>query len=283
MKDFKAFYIEQKNKIPRECKKDLEFLFKERLNLDSLEFLFSEKKITKEQEKLLERDTDRLRLGCPLAYILKSQEFLNFDYYVDERVFIPRPETEYLAYWIINQILRDSKSSYSIMDIGAGSGCIGISLLKHSVTSHCVFIENSMSAREVLKINLEKAQINPQRYYICNSLNEAQKIYHNRSRPINLVVSNPPYISRKDSLIEKSVIDYEPHKALFAKQEGLEYLLKWSDWAIRRVCTREGLAFFEFGLGQDLILKESLKDKGVNFKFLKDQYNKNRFLFLQKQ
>ena len=283
MKDLKTFYFEYKDKISKKYRKDLEFLFRERLQLSSVELQFSEKKLIESEIKILEQDVSQLCLGRPLAYILRTQDFLDFRYYVDERTFIPRPETEYLIYLVVNKILKTLKPAPIIMDIGAGTGCMGISLLKKRPKGQCVFVESSNLAREVLKINLERSQINTNRYYICNSLEEAQHMCRKKFISIDVVVSNPPYINRGDSLVEDSVINYEPHEALFAERGGLEYLFEWSDWAIKEVCDLGGFAFFEFGLNQDLFLRERFENRDISFEFLKDQYGKNRFLFLCKE
>jgi release factor glutamine methyltransferase len=259
---------------------DFKFLAKEVLNISNTEF--ESFVLTQEKFKDLESKFNDLKNGKPLAYILNSQPFLDFDFYVDERVLIPRSETEFL----VDQVLKLTDPSFkTVLDIGAGSGCIGISYLLKRKNSFCIFIENSLSAIEVLKFNLNKYSILSERYLIFKSFEELDEVLKLRkskqNKPdldkIDLVISNPPYISTEDPRLEKSVRLFEPHSALFADEEGLYYLKNWSLQVKKYSIAGRTLGFFEFGEGQHQALKDFAKLNLLKYEILEDQYKVKRF------
>lgn len=158
----------------------------------------------------------------PVQYILNEAWFAGSKYYVDEHVLIPRPETEELVSWIIDDINRHKRSNsvltkpavlaiLNLLDIGTGSGCIPITLQKRIKDVTITSIDVSNKAIEVAKRNAgDDTTID---FLLIDFLNESQW----KTLPeFDIIVSNPPYIKLSESEnMNKNVIDFEPHLALF--------------------------------------------------------------------
>lgn len=238
---------------------------------------------------------DKVLEGYPIAYIVQKKEFYGRDFYVDERVLIPRPETECL----IEQVLRTQSSELSkfsiphstfyILDIATGSGCIGITLALELIGKHDFKRENlkvfltdiSADALDVCKVNVDKygladvctvlqsdlfevffKMINPY-FDISHDLDKLSNI----SFPVDIVTANLPYVSSMNKKnIHKNVERYEPHLALFGGEDGLDLYRKF----IKHLTViKPKVCVFEFGLGQKrkiaLELKSSLEAYQQNF------------------
>jgi release factor glutamine methyltransferase len=151
----------------------------------------------------------RLNKHEPLQYIFKAAWFCGYRFYVDSSVLIPRPETELLVEEAAKFIFK--KKSAQVLDIGTGSGCIAISLLLRFPDAKVVGIDISKEALEVAKRNGNELNAQVQ-FKHCDILNDTLE-----EENFDLIVSNPPYISSEEkSSLEKNVLDYEPHQALFA-------------------------------------------------------------------
>jgi release factor glutamine methyltransferase len=163
--------------------------------------IFSEK-----QNDLLNFYIQELKKGRPIQYVLGFTEFCGLKFRVDERVLIPRPETEELVEWIVSEC----NAAANILDIGTGSGCIPVSLkhlLPDSIVSAC---DISTGALELAAGNAADNQAEVH-FFQCDIL---QKI--TLEKRYDVIVSNPPYIPLADMAeMESHVVDYEPHIALF--------------------------------------------------------------------
>lgn len=189
----------------------------------------------------------------PIQYILKETTFFNLPFIVNSNVLIPRPETEELVDWIIQE---NKNKSIRILDIGTGSGCIAISLAKNLPDSIIFACDISVEALNQAQKNseLNSVDINIMQLDILDSnvqLNEK----------FDVIVSNPPYITEKEKvLMHKNVLDYEPEQALFVPNEN-------------------PLVFYEaiinFGLTH-------LKPKGSIYLEINEAYGKETALLLKK-
>ncbi len=153
----------------------------------------------------------RLKSGEPYQYVINSAPFFGMDLYVDSNVLIPRPETEELVEWIINDLKKFEKFNGNILDIGTGSGAIALALKKEFPDCTVYGIDASEKAIEVAKKNAQTQNVN------INFL--VQDIFKTDLTDLpyfNVIVSNPPYIpiSEKDSM-NKTVTQFEPETALF--------------------------------------------------------------------
>ncbi len=155
----------------------------------------------------------------PIAYIFKNKEFWKYKFYVDKKVLIPRPETEIIVSEILK--LTNKNSSKHILDIGTGSGCILISIMKERPNCYGTAIDISKKALKVALINAKMHQLK-NKIKLINI--DIDKYEYNK---YDLIVSNPPYINSIDlKRLENNVKLYEPHVALNAGIDGLREIRK---------------------------------------------------------
>jgi release factor glutamine methyltransferase len=154
----------------------------------------------------------------PIQYILGYTFFYGLKFKVNEKVLIPRPETEELVDWIIIEN-KNTDKKLKILDIGTGSGCISIALAKNLKITEIYSLDISVDALKIAKQNSDdnKCSLNLIKADILdfheNELNENIKF--------DLIVSNPPYVRKKEKeLMEKNVLNYEPHIALFVEDDN---------------------------------------------------------------
>ena len=174
-------------------------------------------------ELLMKQDTDichefvmkikyvvnELRKYRPLQYIINQTEFFGLPLFVNPDVLIPRPETEELVDWIIQ---NHHEKEYHILDIATGSGCVAIALKKNLPDSQVFATDVSEKAIEIAKNNAQKnnAQVH---YFTDDIFNSQSRINHLK---FDIIVSNPPYVTEKEKKqMQTNVLKYEPHQALF--------------------------------------------------------------------
>ncbi|HEY8387464.1 MAG TPA: peptide chain release factor N(5)-glutamine methyltransferase [Parasegetibacter sp.] len=154
---------------------------------------------------------NELSKNRPVQYVLGEAWFMGMPFYVNESVLIPRPETEELVDWIINDI-RGSKFPPSILDIGTGSGCIPVSLKKNLPAASVSAIDICEKALRVAERNAA-ARGTMISYFQLNILRRDQR---EKLPKFHVIVSNPPYITKQEmKLMNANVLNYEPHLALF--------------------------------------------------------------------
>ncbi|MBE8221878.1 MAG: peptide chain release factor N(5)-glutamine methyltransferase [Bdellovibrionales bacterium] len=231
-------------------------------------FLFYTKIITEKNQNIFNSQFNELITGKPLAYILKEQSFYKSVFFVDNRVLIPRMETELLVETVLKYF--STKKNLFFADFGTGSGCIVISLLKELLNSRAVAIDISSQALDVAKYNAEKMSVNSKLDFYNFSVKKF--IDSNTSTDLNqtcdFIVANPPYIGQK-SYVQPFVKIFEPNSALFADNKGLEFLLSWAKMALV-LLKPNAYYFFEFGDNQKNDLKPKLNLLFSEVSFLKD-------------
>ena len=155
----------------------------------------------------------QLKKEVPIQYLLGKTNFYGLDFEVNENVLIPRPETEELVEWIVNENSKvDKAKTIKILDIGTGSGCIAISLAKNIPNAQVYAMDVSKKAIETAKRNAvnNKTDIT----FILQDVLNAEELKCN----FDIIVSNPPYVRNLEKEeIKKNVLDYEPHLALFVE------------------------------------------------------------------
>ncbi len=200
----------------------------------------------------------KMKLHQPLAQIIGETEFYGLKLIVNEHVLIPRPETEELVDWIIKDA---SKQSISILDIGTGSGCIPIALKKHLQNASISAYDISEKALEVAKRNaqINEVEVNFKKVDILNS--DVDK-----SMKWDIIVSNPPYITVSEKLkMDKNVLDYEPHLALFVEDtDPLLFYRKIIEFSKKHL-KKDGQLFFEIN---QYLSKETLELLQKHFKVI---------------
>ena len=205
----------------------------------------------------------------PIAYILNNKEFWSTNFYVDRSVLIPRPETEVLIDLILSQI--NNKNNYlSILDIGTGSGCILLSLLKELTKAKGIGIDKSLKAIAVAKKNSISQQLDSRASFKNVNLEEIKF-----DKKFDLIVSNPPYLP--DVSLKNLNLDiklYEPKIALQGGVQGVDFLCKIISLA-SKIIKINGLLALEIGDNQFHILAKYLKEN--RFKIL------NKYILINKQ
>jgi len=201
----------------REIRQILFILFDEYLGLTRREILLDPDRIIPDKVAGNFITTlEKLASGKPLQYILKKAWFGDLTLYVDERVLIPRPETEELCSLIIRDLKILKKAPLNILDIGTGSGCIAISLKRAFPDLHVTAMDNSAPSLKIAGINAQNCKTG-----ISFLLDDILKP-HSLKDPeqYDLMVSNPPYVTDSDKKkMHRNVIDHEPATALFVSEE----------------------------------------------------------------
>lgn len=200
-------------------------------------------------------------------------KFLNCKIDISKKVFIPRIETEFWARKAIRE-LEKVKKPLEILDIFAGSGCIGTSVLKLVKNSRITFADIDDESIKQIKINLKINKISKKRYRIYKS-NLFEKL---KNKKYNFIFANPPYVAlSRINEVQKEVLEKEPHIALFAGKRGTLYVWKFFD-KVKNYLKPDGVIFLEFDPFQKEEIEKILKNKGFKFVFKKDQFGKYRWL-----
>lgn len=241
------------------------------LNMNTLELLlYLDKELTKEEEKLYLNKIEKLRLKKPLQYILKNINFYGNIFYINENVLIPRYETERLIEIVVDKSKKLFTKPVDIIDLGTGSGVIGITLEKKLSTKSVDLIDISPKALEIAKINVEK-------------LNSSAKIiesdmFEKINRKYDIIISNPPYIKTTEE-VEEEVKNNEPHIALYAGEDGLDAYKKIIK-NIKKHLKEQTLIAFEIGQTQAEEIKKLLEEelKNIEVEIKKDLQEKIRYI-----
>ncbi len=198
--------------------------------------------------------------GEPLAYITGSKFFYRRNFLVNPSVLIPRPESEIAVEWIVNQLKKNGGKTSRILDIGTGSGCLGLSILGELPNVSGVLVDKSVEALATAKSNAEGLGFSARTEFIEGDfLSRAGDLVAHR---FDAIIANPPYLARGDSRIESHVLSFEPHSALFAEEEGFECIRTWSFEALP-LLRPGGWMIFEIGLDQSDKAVQHFKEIGL--------------------
>ncbi len=244
------------------------------LNINSLELLnYLDKQVSQEIEEEYKKKVDLVKVKNPIQYVIGNVNFYGNIYEVNKNVLIPRFETEELVentlYYINNYF---NPYDLSIIDLGTGSGCIGITLKKKLPKSDVTLVDISPKALEVARKNATNLDANVT--IIENDmLNGLEDKY-------NIIISNPPYIKTNEE-IEDIVKDNEPHLALYGGIDGLDYYKQILESAKERVKDYYLIAF-EIGdtLKNDVINIARMNFPNANIVAKKDLQGRDRMIFI---
>ena len=231
-----------------------------------------ETSITKREQEPIFKALDGLKREIPIQYILGKTEFFGLQLLVNNKVLIPRPETEELVQWILDT--AKNRNNLKILDIGTGSGCIAIALAKNLPGAEVFALDINKDALLVAKENAEQNNVE-----VVFFERDVLRIPNNDSK-FDIIVSNPPYVRQQEKLgIKNNVLDNEPHLALFVKDDdALQFYKAIVQFAINNL-TENGLLFFEINeyLGNEMV--ELLKDNNFNdIKLKQDMFGKDRMV-----
>jgi len=214
-------------------------------------------------------------MELPEEYQIGFKQFLGAKIDLSKKPFIPREETEYWVSLALEEIKKKNKSL--CLDLFSGSGCIGVAILKNISEAFCDFGEKEELFLEQIKINLRINNISEEKYNIIQT-----DVFSNIKRKYDFILANPPYVAlRRINEVSEEVKEHEPSLALYGGEEGLdiikEFLLKAHDFL-----REEGKVFMEFDPEQKEAVEELLNNNYSKAEFFKDQFNKYRFLRLEK-
>lgn len=219
----------------------------------------------------------QLKEHKPIQYILGETEFFGLPFYVNENTLIPRSETEELVDWILtsNNPTIQQSNNLKILDIGTGSGCIAISLAKNLPNAKVYAIDVSEKALVTAQKNAERNSVNVT--FLHRNILEVDDL----EAEFDIIVSNPPYVRNLEKAeINKNVLEYEPHLALFVDDEdALIFYRKITELATKNLSDK-GQLYFEInqylGAGMISLLQ---KYKFQNIELRQDIYGNDRMIF----
>ena len=212
-------YSKELEEISPTPRLDVETLLQKALGVDRLYILLNlDKDLSEDEEKTFNKFIEERLNNRPIAYIVGNREFMGLDFYVQEGVLIPRPDTEVLVEEVI-EIAKD-KGQIEILDIGAGSGAITVSLAKYLENAKLTSVDISEIALEIAKKNAISNNVEDRINFVKSDLFSSL----NKNQKFDIIVSNPPYIKREviDTL-DKQVKDFEPYNAREGGIDGLDF------------------------------------------------------------
>ena len=248
----------------------LSFVYRSLKNLSFTDFVFAlQQEVTKEEEVFVKGIFQQLAAHKPAQYIIGQADFYGLQLKVDGRVLIPRPETEELVELILAE---NPEENLKVLDIGTGSGAIALALAKNRPAW-------SVTAADISQDALDLASENAKNQNLQIFLKKSD-CFTEISEKYDIIVSNPPYISREDeSEIGLNVLYSEPHLALFADEDGLAIYRRIAE-DVTDYLKDGGKIYLEIGYkqGQSVpeLFRKYLPEKRV--RTLKDQFGQDRMV-----
>jgi release factor glutamine methyltransferase len=248
-----------------------------------------DKDISKEETDQIMKDLERLMKHEPIQYVMNKTWFYGMELYVDRNVLIPRPETEELVKWIVDDIRTSGKDVFvrrsmeadettqlKVLDVGSGSGCIALALKKTMPKAEVWGCDVSEEALNVARRNGSLLDIRVD-FQGMDFLDEGQQTL---LPTVDIIVSNPPYVPAKDKdQMHPNVVDHEPHTALFVgDNDPLIFYKALAQFGMKRLY-EGGSIYMEIheGLGKDVVeLFEDAGYKRVDLR--KDMQGKDRMV-----
>lgn len=205
--------------------------------------------------------------GYPIQYIIKEKEFMGLDFYIEEGVLIPRPDTEVIVEYILAYIDKNHPNeNIKVLDIGIGSGAIGLSVAYYRKNTYVYGVDISPAALKVAGINRDRFKLTNVKLLESDLFEKIDK-----DEKFHIIASNPPYIPTETiDRLQEEVKNYEPRIALDGGREGMDFYRRIVPES-KEYLNEKGLLILEIGYDQgnqvrDLMLKEGFKD----VKILKD-------------
>lgn len=259
------------NKYSNVDRKECLLLIESLLNLTySNLILLEDISISKKQLKTLDDYVRRIEKGEPVQYIIGIWDFINIKLKVDKRGLIPRAETEGLALRTLE--LAQNFNKPKILDVGCGTGCIGLFIKYMLPKAQITLCDISSDAISLTKENAKNLSLDVN--ILCMDMKDIDDNY-------DIIVSNPPYITKKAmDLLNKSVLKYEPHNALFGGIDGLDYYRVLA--AMHNNILDGGYLALEIGIGQSKQIYDLLTSNYVNINIYKDIANIDRVITAKK-
>jgi len=257
-----------KNKSINSAKLDSEILLASVIDKDRKYLILNNDQIIKEKNlKHFQKLINKRSFGEPIAYLTNKKHFWNYKFFVTKDTLIPRPDTEL----IVEQILKltKSKTKMKILDIGVGSGCVLLTILKERKNFYGVGVDISKKCLNISKINAKNLEVSSRVNFFKSDVDKFDLGKY------DLIVSNPPYIKKFDlKYLEKDVVNFEPKLALDGGLDGLSEIrkvIKKSSELIKK----NGKFILEIGFDQKNKVINLLKDKGFYINSISKDLAKN--------
>lgn len=235
------------------------------------DFIKNPREITDDEVKAVREIVARRLLGEPLQYILGETEFMGLKFKVNELVLIPRQDTETLVETVIEKINDKKDRKLRVLDIGTGSGCIGISIAKFCDNAEVTLLDYSDAILEIAKENadINGVDVNIQKCDILEEIPEGK---------YDVIVSNPPYIETDTIFsLDNIVSSYEPVEALDGGFDGLMFYQRIADELAEEIMEENSFIAFEIGYNQGESVSEILDEAEFSgIKVIKDTCDNDR-------
>jgi release factor glutamine methyltransferase len=283
------------------CSREIEWLKSEKYKGDEVQL-----------RAHLKLDLVRLKQGEPLDYVIGSRDFLGCKIDLSSRPLIPRAETEFWVEQAIKELSKlcevglrpacagrahrstTSHNSFAqpikVLDLFAGSGCIGLAVLKHIPNAHVTFAEKDPKLCSQIKKNLKLNALKGRVIRVdIFSREPRRRSFKSSSKTVvgvglglfDIIFANPPYVPTKRQKVQKSVKDWEPKEALFAGVDGLVVIKKFLKQAQGHL-NPAGRIYLEFGYGQKTKIEKLIKQFGYgHYQFHQDQFGKWRWVVIK--
>lgn len=254
---------------------DAKLLLRHLLDMSETHYLLRRQEcLSREQKISYEALIEERKTGKPLQYIIGTQEFMGLVFEVDERVLVPRQDTETLIETLTD--LAKEEPIRTGIDIGTGSGCISIALAYYIKDLHMIALDYSAEALCVARKNVQRHHLESRVKCLESDLFGS---YPNENGKVDLIVSNPPYISIEDyKELMKEVKEYEPQMALTDDCDGLTFYKKISK-AAKDYLKPNGIIAYEIGYNQAKEVTIILEQEGFkNIRIVRDLAGKDRVI-----
>ncbi|MFN3453713.1 MAG: peptide chain release factor N(5)-glutamine methyltransferase [Pseudobdellovibrio sp.] len=269
------FFKDKQYEVPR---LEAELLISHALKIPRIQlYVKYDQPLTEAEVSLCREYVKRRVAGEPVAYITEEKGFYGLNFKVKSGVLIPRPETELIVDDVLKNIGKNKPNQeVQILDLGTGSGCIGLSIIKNAPLAKLVAIEKSEIAFKMAQENCALLGLED-RSIIINS--PVESVDFTRFGLFDYIVANPPYIDVHDTQVEVNVRKYEPEGALFAGDQGYEHLKRWTEIALK-LLKPNGLVLFEIGSTQGAAMKNYVESLGnySDIEILKDLAGLDRII-----
>ena len=263
-----ASEVLKKNHI-NSAKLDSEILLSKVMKQDRKYIILNlDKELKNEYLKAFNDLITKRSLGQPIAYLIGKKDFWKYEFCVSKETLIPRPDTEILIDYILK--ITKQKTNLKILDIGTGSGCILLSILKEKKDFRGTGIDISNKCLEISKINASLLDISSRVKFIKSNVDN---FFYGK---YDLIISNPPYIKLLDLKYLDRDVNFEPKLALNGGLDGISEIRKVINRSSELI-KKNGKLVLEIGFDQKHKVKKLLKDKGFYInKVLKDYANNDR-------
>lgn len=254
---------------------DIEIILSEILNIDKKNlFFYKNKCLTQKQFDVFNNYINQRKKHKPIAKIINKKSFWDYEFFVNENVLDPRPDSEILIETIL-KYKTDENEKFSILDLGTGSGALIITLLKIYKNASGTAIDINKKSLNVAKFNAVNLNVSKRITFLQNNWND------NFNEKFDLIISNPPYIGKKTINNLSKDIQFDPYIALDGGNNGLDcykYLLQ----NLSKNCKKHTKIFFEIGSNQLDKIKIILKKNNFNFvRCIKDLFLLNRVIYFE--